>query len=166
MHRERLASLHGLSTLHQYLLLKAQIRFLVSAGVRLIYELKDNNISIRMYIYGHVYLVCLSNSVCGTTTGTFSWHQPYIDYMLTIFWPNMIKYWANMIKYQQNITKTIKYMSIISRNVIFSKSKNPTSKINQGFVFCWGTLGYMGGGRIVKTSRGLPSSQNTFTGTK
>ena len=88
--------------------------------------------------HGHVYLVCLSNSVCGTTTGTFSWHQPYIDYILTIFWPNMIKYWANMIKYQQNITKTIKYMSIFSRNVIFSKPKNPTSKINQGFVFLLG----------------------------
>ena len=50
-----------------------------------------------------------------------------------------------MIKYQQNITKTIKYMSIFSRNVIFSKSKNPTSKINQGFVFLLGGHWVIGG---------------------
>jgi len=45
------------------------------------------------------------------------------------------------------MSKIIKYMSKISRNVIFSKSKNPTSKINQdlggGY---WGGIGvYMGG---------------------
>ena len=47
---------------------------------------------------------------------------------------------ADMTKYLLNMTKTTKYMSKTSRNVIFSKSKNPTPRITQD----WGGGGSIG----------------------
>ena len=49
-------------------------------------------------IYGRVYFVCLANSVCGSTTGTFSWSSAYVDYMIT-------KYDKILAKHENNINK-------------------------------------------------------------
>ena len=58
-----------------------------------------------VFRYGRVYFVCLSNSVCGATTGTFSWSQPYIDYMLTKYDQILFKYDKMLFKYDQISTK-------------------------------------------------------------
>ena len=52
--------------------------------------------------YGQVYFVCLSSSVCGVTTGTFSWSQPYIDYMLAKNHQNIAKHDNILANYYQN----------------------------------------------------------------
>ena len=44
-------------------------------------------------------------------------------------------HWPNVIKYSLNTTETTKYMSINSRNIIFSKSTNPTTRTSQ--IFFW-----------------------------
>ena len=98
---------------------------------------------IYIYIYGHVYLVCLSNSVCGTTTGTFSWHQPYIDYILTKYDQILSKYDQISTKHHQNNQIHVDFFQ--ERHFLEIKKSNV--KNQPGFCFfVGGALGYRGAG--------------------